>query len=764
MIEHALKYSEIVRFKVSRDSSDAPQTQEDIRLAKKYNDRPYLLVLTAQDVKLFGTGAGFARAADGAEGDGQEAVPRPDVLPAFIRRAMWIGPATKLTLDAGLASARTIRRVFRPKRADEAEAEAEAPTSSDDLPADAVSMLVVALSQIKLVRQAGAGVHVAFRRQHPSTRFMGKAVDKAERLLMPWGNNRVKDKEKEHEHDPLLRSCTLSVASEEAAAELVAQLQAARQRLAAAVQWIARSLPLNDRPCVTLVTVQPAGAAAAGTAPAARGAEVLVVAPEWGKGIPVAERWTQEGAAAPPGAGPALCVWLHTPLGPHVAMLSLQQLMECCQPFVQAEAQLLVPSTEPAGAEAATGQLRVLLQARMHREATAERQPDGSGAAQVPLLAVVAVAVAVMSAWLQLVVSMVSATGAVTAMHWAAFLLCNLAAALLLLLLAFQRGKATAAKSKQGAWALQLLQASLVSAAAAEMQQVAAEAGVPAPREAEEAEQGAAAAEDRLLKSFRHLVQQHPDVLDANMAERFFVSYPSSNKAFVALRQCVEWRRQRGMVGLLDQPQPKFEIIKHRYPHAVLGWSKKTDCLVTLDSYGVWKQSYDALKADGVSEDELLRHLMFCFDFNFSVLDSRPLPHGRSINVIDLSGLSMSDAAGDAFRFISKAGALLNLHFPLRLHKAFLINAPSWWSVVWRLVSPLIDSKTRALMCLYSAKDSEGAARAMLEYIDADVLPVEYGGSSEAGLYDSELEQQLWAHVSRVNARQDAPEAEDDVL
>jgi hypothetical protein len=77
---------------------------------------------------------------------------------------------------------------------------------------------------------------------------------------------------------------------------------------------------------------------------------------------------------------------------------------------------------------------------------------------------------------------------------------------------------------------------------------------------------------------------------------------------------------------------------------------------------------------------------------------------GRSINVIDLSGLSMSDAAGDAFRFISKAGALLNLHFPLRLHKAFLINAPSWWSVVWRLVSPLIDSKTRALMCLYSAK------------------------------------------------------------
>jgi hypothetical protein len=55
----------------------------------------------------------------------------------------------------------------------------------------------------------------------------------------------------------------------------------------------------------------------------------------------------------------------------------------------------------------------------------------------------------------------------------------------------------------------------------------------------------------------------------------------------------------------------------------------------------------------------------------------------------------------------------------------------------------------------------------MLEFIDADVLPVEYGGSSEAGLYDSDLEQQLWAHISRVNARQgatEAEEAEDDAL
>ena len=137
----------------------------------------------------------------------------------------------------------------------------------------------------------------------------------------------------------------------------------------------------------------------------------------------------------------------------------------------------------------------------------------------------------------------------------------------------------------------------------------------------------------------------------------------------------------------------------------------------------------------------MLRHLMLCMDFNFAVLDTRPwplgerrwgqrlmpvpagarlgaaactlssarpcsasAPAGKSVNIVDLSGLRMSDAAGEAFRFISKAGALLSLHYPGRLHRAFLINAPSWWSIVWRLVSPLIDAKTRELMHVYSIK------------------------------------------------------------
>ncbi len=49
---------------------------------------------------------------------------------------------------------------------------------------------------------------------------------------------------------------------------------------------------------------------------------------------------------------------------------------------------------------------------------------------------------------------------------------------------------------------------------------------------------------------------------------------------------------------------------------------------------------------------------------------------GRTINIVDVGGVSMGDATGEAFRVIARAGNLLNLHFPDRLHTAFVINTP----------------------------------------------------------------------------------------
>lgn len=115
------------------------------------------------------------------------------------------------------------------------------------------------------------------------------------------------------------------------------------------------------------------------------------------------------------------------------------------------------------------------------------------------------------------------------------------------------------------------------------------------------------------LSFHRSLISKHSGVLDANIAYRFLATYPSPNKGYTALSECVvsvaevyltrmvawdtfeasnqlliravdsacaspwcchlpncvqEWRVQHGLVGLLDQPHPKVEL--HGWAAAVL--------------------------------------------------------------------------------------------------------------------------------------------------------------------------------------------------
>lgn len=57
----------------------------------------------------------------------------------------------------------------------------------------------------------------------------------------------------------------------------------------------------------------------------------------------------------------------------------------------------------------------------------------------------------------------------------------------------------------------------------------------------------------------------------------------------------------------------------------------------------------------------------------------------------------MADASGQAFRVISRAGSLLNLYFPDRLHTAFVINTPRQahvayiWSMILKWFTPWVS-------------------------------------------------------------------------
>lgn len=290
-------------------------------------------------------------------------------------------------------------------------------------------------------------------------------------------------------HNGLPCRCPLPALQE--AAALRQAIEEAIARLGAAVAWLSKDLPLNDRPVVTLVTaavLAPGAAAAAassfpggslhgssGGGLAAMGAElpddadeqIVATFPRLRQpldvpallplpGPPVSSSSGSKAAggssapaaaaeeASPPGEL-ALRVWLHSPLGPAVATISEQQLRQSAEAGGAPVCVVAAPHQEDDQPPVPMGRdkLEVVLQfaaskpvprspSRTLRQlssagaagAAAAAQPTGGASVLPAMLAVLAVPL--LSAWLQLIVS--AGTPAIHVLQSVAFLVSSLAA------------------------------------------------------------------------------------------------------------------------------------------------------------------------------------------------------------------------------------------------------------------------------------------------------------------------------------------------
>jgi CRAL/TRIO domain len=258
------------------------------------------------------------------------------------------------------------------------------------------------------------------------------------------------------------------------------------------------------------------------------------------------------------------------------------------------------------------------------------------------------------------------------------------------------------------------------------------------------------------------LAQQYPKIITPDIARRFIIGLGSETKAFSGLSAMAQWMTENRLTDILRRPQPAFKVMKKHYPHGFPGWSRKKDCLVELECMGQWPRAYDLIAADGVSEQAMLEHLLFTYQYAFAKIDARPLPDGKTVKIVDLNGLCMSDLRSAGFKLITRVGAMLSMNYPQRLHRCFLINAPGWWAVAWKIISPIVPAKIRAQMSLFSKSDKEQALKSMLEWIDEDVIPAAYGGKNELPLSECSLEITLAKYVAKLNSELTIAEEEDE--
>ncbi|RLN14659.1 hypothetical protein BBJ28_00000307 [Nothophytophthora sp. Chile5] len=198
----------------------------------------------------------------------------------------------------------------------------------------------------------------------------------------------------------------------------------------------------------------------------------------------------------------------------------------------------------------------------------------------------------------------------------------------------------------------------------------------------------------------------------------------------------LEWREENQIDNILVTPHPHFEIIKKYYPQYFHGRTR-AGLPVYYERPG--KIDLPALKREGLSIEDLLRHYMYITEYLWRVVE--PNDAGRSITVLDVTGIGMYDLGGEVLDFIKRASSFTGAHYPERSAHIFIINIPGWFNMIWRMVKPLIDPVTREKVSQHRSDAVEG----YFTLIDLDQIPSDLGGNGPA-LGDSVEEHALAAH------------------
>ncbi|CAI5732941.1 unnamed protein product [Hyaloperonospora brassicae] len=191
------------------------------------------------------------------------------------------------------------------------------------------------------------------------------------------------------------------------------------------------------------------------------------------------------------------------------------------------------------------------------------------------------------------------------------------------------------------------------------------------------------------------------------------------------------WRKHMRLDSILAVPQIHYDVIKRNYTqflhkHDKLGHPLYFEKIGSINM--------PQLKKAGVTSDALFKHYLFAMEFMLKYAAHEicpcdacaPSETQKMCIVLDARGIGMRGLGGEVFEFIRRCTGAMQCHYPQRSFKIFIVNVPSWFGMAWKGVKPLLNEATRAKTNI--VMESETAA-ALLEFIDAENLPVEYGGT-----------------------------------
>ncbi len=97
------------------------------------------------------------------------------------------------------------------------------------------------------------------------------------------------------------------------------------------------------------------------------------------------------------------------------------------------------------------------------------------------------------------------------------------------------------------------------------------------------------------------------------------------------------------------------------------------------------------------------------------------------IIILDLANLTVGQLNSRTMAIIKEQSAIDSLCFPETMNKMFIINSPRFFAASWNIIKGWIDPRTANKVEVLSSRKSW--EKKLLEHIDVDQLPADYGGS-----------------------------------
>ncbi|PSC75080.1 CRAL TRIO domain-containing [Micractinium conductrix] len=144
------------------------------------------------------------------------------------------------------------------------------------------------------------------------------------------------------------------------------------------------------------------------------------------------------------------------------------------------------------------------------------------------------------------------------------------------------------------------------------------------------------------------------------------------------------------------------------------------------------------------------RFIAYCLEATSCYCWNRHSGDGKMVAVFDLAGLKLANLDATALR---ASFTMLAQHYPERMSAVWMLEVPTIFWGIWKLVEPFIDRTARKAIKFVYGKEGRDA---LVESLGRDVVPLEYGGDAAEIPVEVAVQQlDAWRQQHHRNAAQE---------